>query len=194
MQADEQSRTATVREHRPNFGPLGGDTADRTFRQHVDDAPSGTRLSHHIGQHMRLAGGCHDLRFYHPIVAGGCNTGQDLEALARVVVEVGDVGRDSIPPKGVLQGRLLIRGKRSPACPNNLADNHLEVESPADHWRNFVVSLTEWDGFAGFHNFDQAGMELFYRSRHLGGHGGRSRTENSPTENELQNGAAIGGE
>ena len=109
MQADEQSRTATIREHGPNFGPLGRDTADRTFRQHVDDAPSATGLPHHIGQHVRLAGGCHDLGLYDPIVAGGRNTGQDLEALARVVVEVGDVGRDGIAPKGVPQGRLLVR-------------------------------------------------------------------------------------
>ena len=109
MQADEQSRTATIREHRPNFGPLGRDTADRTFRQHVDDAPSGTGLSHHISQHMRLAGGCHDLGLYHPIIADGCNTGQDLEALARVVIEVGDIGRNGITPESVPQGRLLVR-------------------------------------------------------------------------------------
>jgi hypothetical protein len=40
---------------------------------------------------MPLAGGGHDLGLYDTNVADGCNTGQDLEALARIGVEIGDV-------------------------------------------------------------------------------------------------------
>src|SRR5271165_3726419 len=95
-QADEQFGTAAIRQDRPYLGTLGRDPADRTVRQHVDYPPSAAGLSHDIGQHMRLAEGCHDLGLHHPVTADGGNTGQDLEALAGIVVEVRDVGRDGI--------------------------------------------------------------------------------------------------
>ena len=57
---------------------------------------------------MRLAGGRHDPRLDDPISADDRNGRQDLEALAGIVVEIGDVGGDGIASEGFLQGRLLI--------------------------------------------------------------------------------------
>ena len=62
------------------------------------------------------------------------------------------------------------------------AENGLEIESPADHRRDRLVTLAERRRPAGLHDRDQPGMKLLDRRRNLGG--GRGTPPSDPDSDD----------
>src|SRR5262245_27602115 len=118
-----------------------GHPADGAVNQDVHHLPSATPLPHDIVQNIPLSGRRRDLGLYDPIATGGPDDRRDLKALAGVCVEIGDVGRDRVAPKGIPQRCPLVRGLRGQVRPDHLPKDHFEIKGPADYRRYHVVSL-----------------------------------------------------
>src|SRR5271155_4759180 len=193
-QADEQPGAAAVGQHGAHFGSLSRHPADGAVRQYVHHLPSATLLPQNIVQNIPLTGRRGDLGLYDPIATGGPDHRRDLEALAGVGVEIGDVGRDRVASKGIPHRCPLVRRQRGQAWSDHLPKDHFEIEGPADYRRYHVVSLPKWRRLAGLHDRHQPGVELFHRRRHLrrDGGSGQSERECDRGEHEPQQGAAIG--
>src|SRR6516225_10662795 len=100
-QADEQPGAAAVGQHGAHFGSLSRHPADGAVNRYVYHLPSATLLPHDVVQNIPLTGSRDDLGLYDPIAPGGPDDRRDLEALAGVGVEIGDVGRNRVAPKGI---------------------------------------------------------------------------------------------
>src|SRR6516225_9039673 len=100
-QADEQPSAAAVGQQGAHLGSLSRHPADGAVNQYVHHLPSATLLPHNIIQNISLTGSRGDLGLYDPIATGGPYDRRDLEALAGVGVEIGDIGRDRVAAKGI---------------------------------------------------------------------------------------------
>ena len=100
-QADEQPGAAAVGQHGAHFGSLSRHPADSAVHQYVHHLPSATLLPHNIVQNIPLTGRRGDLGLYDPIATGGPDDRRDLEALAGIGVEIGDVGLIDANSRGV---------------------------------------------------------------------------------------------
>ena len=121
-------------------------------------------VAHHIIQPHVVAAAGDDLGPDDPIGAGIARARQDLEVLAVIFVEVGDIGRDREPAKHIQQARLRRRRPCvSQRRPDRNLQHGLQVEHLVHHRRQRVEALRERRRVAGPHRRFQRRVQIMQR-------------------------------